>query len=116
MALEEKPMLMAAAIRFYEKALQFLGRRSSGGWERAVVLQQLGAIGIRLGRFRDAKRWLDECAGVGKETDGHPRDTSLFHGAFNTKHTKMEFAATIEKMRAQACGRMGDNEQAYVHL
>lgn len=116
MALEEKPMLGGAAVRCYEKGLEFLGRRGGGGWERAVVLQQLSAVGLRQGRLQDAKRWLEDCTEAIKSAPGHPRDAQLFSGAFNTKQTRMEFMATIEKMRAQVCGRMGDKELAYAHL
>jgi len=119
MALEEKQKLAGASIRCYEMALQFLGRRTKengGGWERAVVLQQLGAVGLRQGRFEESKSWLKDCVEVCKTSPGHPRDADLFGGAFNTKQTRMEFAATLEKMRAQVCGRMGDKEQAYIHL
>merc|ERR1719199_2345698 len=47
MALEEKPLLQAGAVRCYEKALDLFDkirarmRHQGGSWERAVILQQL---------------------------------------------------------------------------
>lgn len=47
---------------------------------------------------------------------GHPRDVSLFHGAFSTGQTRSELKAQVEKMRAQAYHKLGDMPKAHSHL
>jgi hypothetical protein len=117
MALEEKPKLGICALACYEKALTYLGSRDGGsrgvcGWERCVVLQQLGMVAFRLRRFDEAERWLGDCATACASTQGHPRDASLFGGAFSTQQTKLEFAAAIEKIRAATSHQQGDEAKS----
>mmetsp|Transcript_25451 Transcript_25451/g.70975 ORF Transcript_25451/g.70975 Transcript_25451/m.70975 type:complete len:451 (+) Transcript_25451:74-1426(+) len=114
MALEEKPKLEACAMRCYEQSLKYLGTARS--WERAVVLQQLGAVNHRLGRHREALTWLAQCAEECRENTGHPRDANLFGGSFRTQQTRLEFWSAVEKWQAQAYHKLGDMEQAHSHL
>mmetsp|Transcript_892 Transcript_892/g.1682 ORF Transcript_892/g.1682 Transcript_892/m.1682 type:complete len:447 (+) Transcript_892:108-1448(+) len=114
MALEEKPKLGAASLRCYEKALQHLPP-NGGGWERAVVLQQLGAVCLRQRQLLDADRWLTDCKEACVHAIGHPRDANLFGGAFKTQSTRLEFAAMIEKMRAKVCHELGDTARLREH-
>jgi len=118
MALEEKPKLGEASIRCYEKGLEFLSRRTSkntASWERCVVLQQLGAVCLRQGHLQAADGWLEECAQACQIATGHPRDADLFGGAFNTKQTRLEFVAAIEKWRVNVCVKLGDQGRAQMH-
>eukprot|EP00933_Yihiella_yeosuensis_P044790 TRINITY_DN40063_c0_g1_i1.p1 TRINITY_DN40063_c0_g1~~TRINITY_DN40063_c0_g1_i1.p1 ORF type:complete len:560 (+),score=134.30 TRINITY_DN40063_c0_g1_i1:75-1682(+) len=121
MALEEKPMLGLASIGCYEKALHYLGLRcrrsgSDGGWERCVVLQQLGAVSLRMKRYSEAHRWLEHCSEACTSCKGHPREADLFNGAFNTQQTRLEFLAMVEKHRAKAYYEDGNQQQAMVHV
>lgn len=121
MALEEKPKLASAALGCYEKALEYIDRRgaksnSNGGWERCVVLQQLGAVSLRIRRLQEAHRWLQECSEAAAQTEGHPRDAVLFNGSFNTQQTRSEFASMVEKMRAKAYLESGDQQRAKEHI
>jgi len=115
MALEEKPKLGAASLSCYEKALQHLPT-NGGGWERAVVLQQLGAVCLRQKRLHEADRWLADCKEACAQAIGHPRDANLFGGAFKTQNTRLELAAVIEKMRAKVCHDLGDERRLNEHL
>eukprot|EP00441_Pelagodinium_beii_P016230 CAMPEP_0197655602 /NCGR_PEP_ID=MMETSP1338-20131121/39553_1 /TAXON_ID=43686 ORGANISM="Pelagodinium beii, Strain RCC1491" /NCGR_SAMPLE_ID=MMETSP1338 /ASSEMBLY_ACC=CAM_ASM_000754 /LENGTH=499 /DNA_ID=CAMNT_0043231279 /DNA_START=38 /DNA_END=1537 /DNA_ORIENTATION=- len=117
MALEEKPKLAPAAIGCYEKALQY---HSSGaksrGWERCVVLQQLGAVCLRIKRLQAADKWFTQCSEVCLQADGHPRDAVLFNGSFSTQQTRLEFAEMVEKLHAKTCHELGDMERAHKHV
>lgn len=118
MALEEKPKLSIAAIKCYERALPYLARRDGGAnsWENVVVLQQLGAVCLRQKHHRDAERWLSECAAVGADATGHPRDANLFGGAFSTPQTRSEFLSMTEKLRAKTCMEIGDQHGFQTHV
>jgi hypothetical protein len=121
MALEEKPLLQAGATRCYEKALELLDRRrqrlrnAGGSWERATVLQQLGAVCLKQGNAEKAVRWLEECGSECADAEGHPREAVLFGGAFNTQQTRLDFIGTIEKLLAKAYKDMGDMTRAAQH-
>jgi len=101
-------------LRCYEKAVEHLG--SCGGWERCVILQQLGAACIQQGRFEESQRWLDDCAAECARAKGHPKDAVLLNGCISTQQTRMEFCATIEQLRAQSRYKLGDEEQAMWHI
>eukprot|EP00929_Paragymnodinium_shiwhaense_P009712 TRINITY_DN11398_c0_g1_i1.p1 TRINITY_DN11398_c0_g1~~TRINITY_DN11398_c0_g1_i1.p1 ORF type:complete len:508 (+),score=122.49 TRINITY_DN11398_c0_g1_i1:91-1524(+) len=125
MAMEDKAHMTWAAARCYEQALKHLGgRRKDGGrrlpaagtWERAVVLQQVGAVCLRNGAAKEAAEWLADCAEECQMATGHPRDVSLFQGAFSTQQTRSELKAGVEKMRAQAYHKLGDMPKAHSHL
>eukprot|EP00439_Symbiodinium_sp_Y106_P029178 s5277_g3.t1 len=59
MALEEKPKLQPASVSCYEKALEYVGRAGHPEpWEHCVLLQQLGAVCLRLGRLKEADKRL----------------------------------------------------------
>ncbi|CAE8657298.1 unnamed protein product [Polarella glacialis] len=113
MAMEEKPKLHPAAIRCYEKALEFISGR---GWERCVVLQQLGAICMRAKRFKEADRRLSECAEACASARGHPREAVLFSGSFGTQQTRLEFGVMVEKLRAKTANELGDLRRAHGHI
>lgn len=114
MALEDRPKLELCSLRTYEKAIEYLGSDSS--WERCMVLKQLGAVCVRKGRYKDALRWLGDCASECTHLQGHPRDANILNGSFNTKETRMEFSSTVEKIRAQSYYKLGDQEKAMEHL
>ncbi|CAE8586931.1 unnamed protein product, partial [Polarella glacialis] len=124
MAMEEKPKLHPAAIRCYEKALEFISGRgararqseANGGWERCVVLQQLGAICMRAKRFKEADRRLSECAEACASARGHPREAVLFSGSFGTQQTRLEFGVMVEKLRAKTANELGDLRRAHGHI
>jgi hypothetical protein len=118
MALEEKPLLQNGAVRCYEKALEWLDRRlalrskrgekTTGSWERAVVLQQVGMVCIRQKRVQEAARHLEECSQEAEKTEGHPREATLFEGAFNTQQSRMEFLGMVAKLCANVYKLLGD--------
>jgi len=123
MALEEKPNLQEASVRCYERALAHLpagrgagagsGHRQQGsGWERCVVLQQLGAVCVRHGRLADAEPHLKACAEECAFAKGHPRDAVLFSGGFTTQQTRHDFAAMVAKLRAKLYLDMGDQDRS----
>eukprot|EP00928_Gymnodinium_smaydae_P046712 TRINITY_DN31135_c0_g1_i1.p1 TRINITY_DN31135_c0_g1~~TRINITY_DN31135_c0_g1_i1.p1 ORF type:complete len:462 (+),score=107.85 TRINITY_DN31135_c0_g1_i1:75-1460(+) len=118
MALEEKSQLQWAAARCYEEALNMIKPSKNGGgsWERAVVLQQLGAVCHRYERYTHAKKWLAECAEECKILTGHPKDTVIFQGQLNITQTRLEFTSSIEAWRAQTFYKMGDMPQAQIHM
>jgi hypothetical protein len=126
MALEEKPLLQKGAVRCYEKALEWVDRRAAlrcqrgqktaGSWERAVVLQQMGAVCIRQNRFQDAARYLEDCCAESAKTEGHPREATLFEGAFNTQQSRLEFLAMVEKLCANIYRRLGDEARCRKHI
>lgn len=112
MALEEKPYLEDAAVRCYERALDFLHDDGRAGWERCVVLQQVGQLCLKHNRTNDAERLLRQCAEETGKTEGHPRDVKLFAGAFSTGQTRSEFASTIAKLRAKTYFELKDEANA----
>lgn len=117
MALEEKPKLSSCSVRCYEKALAFMETRvrsgkDDSGWERLVVLQQLGAVCLRSRRLEEAEKWLSECATGCVEAQGHPRDEKLFQGNFSTQQTRLEFSSQVAKLRAATYHHMGDSARS----
>ncbi|CAE7235075.1 unnamed protein product [Symbiodinium sp. CCMP2592] len=113
MALEEKPKLQPASVSCYEKALEYVGRAGHPEpWEHCVLLQQLGAVCLRLGRLKEADKWLEHCSRACEEADGHPRDAVLFQRSFSTSQTRLEFAVMVAKLRAKTSMDMGNETRA----
>jgi hypothetical protein len=114
MALEEKPQMQWGAQRCYQQALELLG--STINWDRAVVLQQMGAVCLRGGSYDDAAKYFAQCVESCCNAPGHPRDAEIFGGNFSTQQTRLEFMATVEKQRAQTYHKLGDMTRAHSHL
>jgi len=121
MALEEKPLLQAGAIRCYEEGLRMLdmmrdrNKASVSSWERATVLQQLANACLKQKRPKEAAAWLHECSKECGEAEGHPRDVVLFGGSFSTQQTRLDFIGTVEKLSAKAWHECGDEVRSRQH-
>lgn len=115
LALEEKPCLEDAAIQCYAKTVELLRGERRGHWERCVVLQQVGKVCLKHGQHRQALVWLNRCAEELLEATGHPKNMTLFAGAFKTQQTMAEFGATLEKLRAKSYMDLGDEEKCRYH-
>ncbi|CAJ1360725.1 unnamed protein product [Effrenium voratum] len=118
MALEEKPKLGLAALRCYQKEYTGKGSSKNEVWERCVLLQQLGAVSLRNGRLREADAYLEECAELCAEAEGHPREANLFQRAFSTQQTRLEreFAVMVQKLHAKTCAELKDHPRAHLHV
>lgn len=122
MALEEKPLLQLGAVKCYEKALQIfdkmrerLGEETGGSWERATLLQQLGAVCLKQNLPKEAACWLHECGAECATAEGHPREAVLFQGAFNTSQTRLDFVGQVEKLNVKAYNDLGNTQRARQH-